>query len=850
MADFDPSKYLENEETTGGFNPEAYLAEEEEMEFRPEYVDSTSNLETAFDFTQGVAQGGTFNFADEIRAGLQAGVLNPLDALITGEGAFGDQGFIESLQNLPENYERALQTEREGFEESQQRSPTAFATGEIGAAVAPYLIPGAAAGRALGAVGKAATAPTRAISGLGKAAEVGQKGSLLANITGGAAMGAADIGLREVGASEADTAEELALDAIQGVGTGAAFGGLTPVALKGAQSVLKGIGKTLGYTGKALEDFIFSNSPVSRGFRLGRERLAAFSGSTEEAAKRQLDDYVDNVSKQIEQNVDDIVGKNTAKINEVYTQQLDDAINKKGDIPIEFGNFLNKIKTDAGEKIGELRRNASKQGLKVNVKEVTDEFKKAVDDAVENLPDDQKDVLEKTLRAIRQSVQEVGESKEIKGRIQTALNDEGDEIKRTIDAASKDADLEFLPPEMVESLLRQGEKTGSKVKIKPTKDGGYTLSKIVDDFKFEELGPINYKKLTPEELANMISGKKTAVLQAAIKRNQDPIIQPLLMDYRRALGNLENQLIEDIGSQKEVFSAIKTLLEDIGEVNVSTYTDDILPTPKVNKLINDISRVLDKGNMREIRARLAPIEKIKPGFTDDFIGNIQEVTRLEKTLRAAGDDALAQADALLTVGQDDVTAKALRDAQTEIRRGETIRREAGELSDDITATSEQLPGDKTRRFLRNLTSEATKNEEARRAKNAADLIELYNPELAKSLKGEGKLMGELSKFIDTINAQGDSSLSAVSNVLGAIGSRFGRGANALGYTTTKLNDVLTNNEAVRELFRTQLIPAAERGPQALASTIYILNQRNEDFREFYNDMQEDLGRFENEDVKE
>lgn len=844
MAEFNPDEYLLEEDTveTGGFDPDMYLSEED-SEFQPEFVNAPSRLETAFDFTQGAAQGGTFNFADEIRAGLQAGVLNPLDALFTGEGAFGDQGLIESIQNLPENYERALQTEREGFAESQERSPTAFTTGEITGAVAPYLIPGAAAGRALGAVGTAATAPTRAITAAGKAAELGKTGGLLGKITGGATMGAADIGLREIGDSEAETAEELALDAIKGVGTGAAFGGLTPIGLKAAGSVLRGIGKAAGMTGKVLEDFVFSNSPISRGFRLGKQGTGVYSGSTEEVAKQRLSDYVTNVSRQVQNTVDDVIGKNTAKISQVYNQQLDDVINKKGDIPVEFGNFLNQVKNEAGERIGELRRKATTQGLKVNVDDVTDEFLKTIDDNLATIPEAQRDPLEKTIRAIRSAVQEVGESKEVKGRIQTTLNAEGDEVAKSIQAASKNVSLDDVPPEVLEDLVRQGQRTGQKLQIKVGDDGRVLLDKITDDFKLEQAGPINYKQLSPDELSNLISGKKTAVLQTALQRNQDPVVQNALMDYRRALANLENNLIDDIGKEKEVFNAIKTMLDDVGESGTSQFADDAIPTSKVTKLINDISRMFEKGNAREIRARLAPIEKIKPGFTDDFIGNVQEVTRLERQLKSVADDPLAQADVLLTVGQDDATAKALQQARTEVQRGQTIQRELGELSEDITKAGDQLPGDKTRRFLRNLTSEATKTEEARRAQNAADLIEIYNPKLAENLRGEGKMMGEISKFIDTINAQGDSSLSAVSNILGAIGSRFGRGANFLGYLTNRLNEKFAQNPAVRNLFQTQLAEAAERGPQALSSTIYILNQQDEDFRDFYNELQQEMDEF-------
>lgn len=851
MAAFDPDKYLAEEESNKAFDPDMYLAETPvESEIKPEYIDTTSGLEQAFDFTQGVAQGGTFNFADEIRAGLQAGILNPLDALITGEGAFGDQGLIESIKNLPENYERALETEREGFEESQQRSPGLYTTGEIAGAVAPYLIPGGAAARTLGTAGSLTTAPARAITAAGKASEIGKAGSLLSRITGGAVAGAADIGLRSAGESEAEDVEELALDTVKGIGTGAAFGGLTPVGLKAANSVLKGIGKAVGGTGKFVEDFVFSNSPISRGFKIGKKGTGVFSGSTESVAKKKLDDYVFNVARQVESTVDDVIGKNTAKINQIYTQQLDDVINKKGDIPVEFGNFLNKIKNEAGERIGELRRNATAQGLTVKVDDVTDEFLKTVDDNFKLLPEAQKDPLEKTLKAIRQAVQDVGENKEIKGRIQTALNSEGDEISRTIQASSKNVNLEEIPPETLEDIVSKGQKTGQKLRVTTDDEGRLVIDKIVDDFKVEQAGPINYKQLTPEELSNMISGKKTAVLQTALARNQDPVIQGALMDYRRALGNLENQLIEDIGKEKEVFSAIKTLLDDVGESGISQYADDTIPTSKVNKLIRDISNVFERGNMREVRARLAPIEKIKPGFTDDFIGNIQEVTRLERQLRAAGDDPLVQAEALLTKGQDEVTERALREAQTEVQRGQTIQRELGELSEDVIQTGEQLPGDKIRRFLRNLTSEATKTGEARRAQNAAELLNIYNPELAKNLRTDGKLMGEISKFIDTINAQGDSSLSAISNVLGAIGSRFGRGANFLGYMTNKLNEKILENPVIKNIFETQLLTAAERGPQALSSTIYILNQRNKDFRDFYNEMQSEFSEFEGQNVEE
>ncbi len=184
-----------------------------------------SKLESA---AKGAQQGLTSGFADEIGAGVQAGLDDAQRLLNEFTGIVGksptqvtdelvSQGFTGDLGPMGgEMYDAALEENRAEFEEAEKANPKSFMAGDI---FAGLLLPG-------GAAGSAAKAGTKLA-----AKEAVKRGAL-----SGAGMGA----LEAAGRTEEDlvSLEGLA-DVAQGTLTGVALGGLAgKISKKGSKEVL------------------------------------------------------------------------------------------------------------------------------------------------------------------------------------------------------------------------------------------------------------------------------------------------------------------------------------------------------------------------------------------------------------------------------------------------------------------------------------------------------------------------------------------------------------------------------------------------------------------------------------
>jgi len=137
---------------------------------------------------RGVIQGGTFGFGDEIGGAFRS--------------VFGDEGYREARDKIRAN-DRA----------AREAHPIAFGAGEVGGGIATSFVPG------LGVVGGAA------------------RGAKLAATAGKAALAGGTYGL---GASEGETAGELAADTLRGAALGGAAGAVGYGVAKGVGASAKG----------------------------------------------------------------------------------------------------------------------------------------------------------------------------------------------------------------------------------------------------------------------------------------------------------------------------------------------------------------------------------------------------------------------------------------------------------------------------------------------------------------------------------------------------------------------------------------------------------------------------------
>lgn len=200
--------------------------EEAEIEGKPAPVSKGDS--GAESFTRGVGQGLTLNFQDEISAGIEAGIIDPIASAFTGESAF------RPGSSFSEKYSKALEGQRAEIEEAKASNPKLFLTGEISGMVATTLIPAGGVAKAASAAGKGAKALSAGTK-LGTSARFGRGVQSAAELAGKTAVRTAE-GAAYGGLSRAGSADENKLsEGLEGAETGAAFSAalnLLPGAIK------------------------------------------------------------------------------------------------------------------------------------------------------------------------------------------------------------------------------------------------------------------------------------------------------------------------------------------------------------------------------------------------------------------------------------------------------------------------------------------------------------------------------------------------------------------------------------------------------------------------------------------
>lgn len=173
---------------------------------------------------EGVGQGLTFGFSDEIEGAVRGG----LDALLS------DRSFGEA-------YDERLAAARDRQKAARETNPAAFYTGEIGSAIALPFGALRAGGVAARALPNALTAP---VASAGRALGFGQMSAnagagLGARTLAGAREGAAYGGLFGLGTGEG--VEGRAENALVGAGAGGLFGAAVPAAVDVGSAVVRGV---------------------------------------------------------------------------------------------------------------------------------------------------------------------------------------------------------------------------------------------------------------------------------------------------------------------------------------------------------------------------------------------------------------------------------------------------------------------------------------------------------------------------------------------------------------------------------------------------------------------------------
>ena len=335
---FDPDAYLKQKEETSSFDPDSYLESKLTIPkpSKPEMGPISSAVysvgqavesipEALPSALKGAEQGTTFGFADELGGAIGAGLegLSPTSQL-------PEESKLDYIQRMYAEYRDAA---RNRYKQAEEANPVAYMAGDIAGG---FLLPGAAA------------------KGLTSGAQsLGAKS--LAKI--GAGVGAATGALEGAGRTEADLfSEEGTIDAATGAALGGTIGGIagkigskfTPQALqdafkKAAQDAnISGL-KAIGATGSDFADELKINTSKRGGL-----------GSAKGTGTTLIDQNVLKLKQSPAELKDAIV----AKMDEVATKQMSptakklDELSKNAsedlfDAPLE--SFAQNVAIDAAD---------------------------------------------------------------------------------------------------------------------------------------------------------------------------------------------------------------------------------------------------------------------------------------------------------------------------------------------------------------------------------------------------------------------------------------------------------------------------------------------------------------------
>lgn len=224
---FDPDAYLQQESAPQGerFNPDAYLEGEQKAAFEnnAQLVSQSPKKTVAQSMLVGGRQGALMGYAPQVEA-----MLEPITAKV-----FDAINNTNMAGELPD-YVNRRDAAAKKMDEYKKDNPKAFAAGEIGGTIATSIIPGGAAGKAVG--------------NIGKVQKMGKWGQNIAKAAGtGAVIGAA----QNPGDVEGELNPLQLFDRAKNTVIGAGTGALTQGAVEGGAALANGA-KSLVKKGAAI----------------------------------------------------------------------------------------------------------------------------------------------------------------------------------------------------------------------------------------------------------------------------------------------------------------------------------------------------------------------------------------------------------------------------------------------------------------------------------------------------------------------------------------------------------------------------------------------------------------------
>lgn len=240
---FNPDEFLKQEDSE--FNPDEFLKDSSEPTQKD--IEEASRLGA---LARGAAQGLTFGFEDEIRAGLGA-VGSEISDLFTGKE-----------ENIADKYRRLVADIRKANKAAEEAHGGLFLTGEIAGGIAPALLTG---GSSLG------------ISGAKTGGKLALKELMKQGAKTGAKYGAAyGLGKSEADLTKGEVGQALG-ETLAGGATGAFAGAALPAAIRGISEIAP-VGKIKGAGEKASEWMLDKGGKLFR--KTGKAFSKARSGET------------------------------------------------------------------------------------------------------------------------------------------------------------------------------------------------------------------------------------------------------------------------------------------------------------------------------------------------------------------------------------------------------------------------------------------------------------------------------------------------------------------------------------------------------------------------------------------
>jgi len=619
MSDsFNPDKYLKSK-AGASFDPDTYLKKKSPSS-------DTSKLESGL---LGLAQGATFNFADEGVAGIEAAY----DALTSDE-------------TLKNSYQKNLEEQRKMYDEAKEANPASYLTGEIGGGVASAFIPGVGA---IGNVGRVA-------KGAGLATKIG------AGVLGGATQGA----LSSVGASEETDVPGLAVDALTGGLVGGSLGAALPIAGAGVSPLASGTKNVARAGADYLGSHLGKVEDLLSAYDLRKAGVKVIGKEAEQAVKKETSETLDNLVRELK--------KSVGKDSEVIGAAIKDV--KAG--KISTADFLNEIEDGISKK--EIPEGAIRSAInKVKAELSTTEKIKDVEGAMaaaKNWQTEQQDLfpditvkdpyVAKSGENVIAELEKPGSLKEKVKALQVEVPEiDGELLPESALARAK----KLLGKGKLKSELLEEQSYPSKLSMATADDGTKYVQNIVTTL--QEAEPKEAKKLfkvLEKEVVKAADDLSTNDAYDLYKKLRDSANKARGAGGENYLDNLANSLLVKI--EKALPEKSREALST-GRVQMATKIGQLEQMPKFKDLSDWLSR-------KETSGFVEPVEEVltKGKIGQDLFGDSDH----NKTQR----EAVSKLEELLTGKQD--YSKKLEELNTRDRLLNLSNRDSNLGQDSFSLT--------------------------------------------------------------------------------------------------------------------------------------------------------------------